>query len=604
LSELSTGFVEAIRQTLEGLAALGVKDIAVVDGRYSDLLRERLALHTLPQLNVNVLSNTTWRTASGSSLLLARTWVEQDGSCFVVRGDRPLDVEALRSLGQLANTTDVDAAIVVALAAQIDAAADIRCKLAREADTGLYVVSELGQDLVGADGVFTGHALVNGKILAKLENLSNPSITTGLAELAKSGRVVAATSVSWSWSGRRSIDVEDSVTALLQAKRHATYQLLNPGPVNTTAFVKSALVHPDMCHRDSIFSELMVSLTGRLRRIFRAGPHHSVFPLTGSGTAAMEAALVSTVPPDKKVLIIDNGAFGARLVDVANVHEMNVLHLRYDWGKEIDVDDVARVLGESSDIAVVAMIHHETSVGLLNPVGDIGALCKKHGALLVVDAVSSLGAEDIDVVRDNIDICYSSANKCLHAVSGASFMAVAPHVWERIAHLKPHSFYLDLRRYHKYMDELAQTPFTPAVSVYFALDAGCAEFLADGHAARFEMYRERNKHLRDGLTALGMPSFTNTGNEASSVVTCRLPEGIAFQDLYDAIKARGMIVYGCKGVLADRYMQISNMGHLPMGIIDELLVTLREELARLPRKAAAVPAPGAAVGATATARVG
>ncbi|HUS28706.1 MAG TPA: aminotransferase class V-fold PLP-dependent enzyme [Kofleriaceae bacterium] len=580
-SELSAGFVLSVRQTLERLSALGVRDIAVVDGRDAEQLRERLALHELPQISVTVIANQSWRNASGSALLLAKAWVDRPGSCLVVRGDRPLDVESLRALVQLGSVEKGDATIVVAMTAEVEPGADVRVKLTREADSEHYAVTSLGEDLVCADGVFTGHALVQRSIIPVLQSLPNPTLHSGLLQLARSGRVLAVTSVSWAWGARSRIDVEDNVTALLQAKRHATYTLLNPGPVNTTATVKSALVHPDVCHRDSIFSELMVSMTERLRRIFRGTPHHTVVPITGSGTAAMEAALVSTVPPDRKVLIIDNGAFGHRLVEVATVHEMNVLHLRYEWGEAVRVEDVERAFQEHSDIGVVAMIHHETSVGLLNPVREIGALCKKHDALLVVDAVSSLGAEDIDVVRDNIDICYSSANKCLHAVSGASFMCVAPRVWPRIELLSPRSYYLDLRRYRKYMDELAQTPFTPAVSVYFALDAACAEFLADGHAARFEMYRSRNRKLRDGLTALGMTSFTNTGLESSSIVTCRIPEDIVFQDLYDAVKARGIILYGCKGVLAERYMQIANMGHLSDSSIEEFLMVLREEIKRL-----------------------
>ena len=211
----------------------------------------------------------------------------------------------------------------------------------------------------------------------------------------------------------------------------------------------------------------------------------------------------------------------------------------------------------------------------------MGALCRTYDALLVVDAVSSLGAEDIDVVRDNVDICYSSGNKCLHAVSGVSFMCVSARVWDRIEGLSPKSYYLDLRRYRRYMDELAQTPFTPAVSVYFALDAACGEFLADGHAKRFEIYRSRNAQLREGLTALGMPSFTHTGTESHSIVTCRLPEGVSFDALYEAVKARGIIVYGCKGILADRFLQIANMGYMAAGTIENFLGVLADEIARL-----------------------
>jgi 2-aminoethylphosphonate-pyruvate transaminase len=592
-ASLSQSAVERIRRSLEGLATLGIREIAVVDGRHAEALRERLELHTLPQLNVRVLANLSWKNLSGSTLLVARRWIEDSERCLVVRGDRPLDVASLRLLVQLGreHAADYDAAMVVANAPAFDPDA-FRVRLARGSDTDLHRVAELGEDLAEPDGVFTGHALVNRTILDALAELPNPNLEHGLIELVQRGRVIALHS-SWLWGERRPIEVEDKVTALLEAKRHARYTLLNPGPVNTTATVKSALVHHDVCHRDSTFSELMVSLTGKLRRIYRGTPHHTVFPITGSGTAAMEAALVSSVPPDKQILIIDNGAFGARLVEVARVYEMDVVHLRYAWGETVAIDDVARALEAHPDVAVVAMIHHETSVGLLNPVGEIGALCRRHDALLVVDAVSSLGAEDLDVVRDNIDICYGSANKCLHAVSGASFMCVSPRVWPRIERMKPRAYYLDIRRYRRYMDELAQTPFTPAVSVYFALDAACGEFLTDGHAARFAMYRARNRRLREGLAALGMTSFTSTGCESSSIVTCRLPEGVQFDALYEAVKERGIILYGCKGSLADRYLQIANMGHLSADGIDQVLRVLTEEIARLrePRAAAPAPAP-------------
>jgi 2-aminoethylphosphonate-pyruvate transaminase len=508
-------------------------------------------------------------------VLHARSWIDDGERCLVVRGDRPLDTETLRTLSQIDST-----GIVVATNADVERGSEARVAMSRLADSDLHTVTAIGEDLVDADGVFTGHAIVDGSILAALAALPNPTLEHGLHDLVEKGNVVALAS-SWLWDTQKAVAIEDNVTALLEAKSHAPYMLLNPGPVNTTATVKSALVHYDVCHRDSTFSELMVSLTNKLRRIYRGTPHHTVVAITGSGTAAMESALVSTVPPDKKILIVDNGAFGTRLVEVATVHEMDFVHLKYDWGQQVNVEDVEHALTVYPDIAVVAMIHHETSVGLLNPVREIGALCKQHDALLIVDAVSSLGAEDIDVVRDNIDICYGSANKCLHAVSGASFMCVSPRVWSRIEKLKPRSYYLDLRRYRKYMDELAQTPFTPAVSVYFALDAACSEFLADGHEARFEMYRERNKRLRDGLAALGMPSFTQSGLESNSIVTCRLPDGVAYDALYDAVKERGIIVYGCKGVLADRYMQIANMGDLSLAAIDHFLDVMAQEIARL-----------------------
>ncbi len=579
-NQLSAKAVASVRAALEALAALGIRQVAVVDGRHAEMLKNRLALYELPQLDVRVLgsaSRVAAKNQSGSALLAARKWVEDGGKCLVLRADRPLDVQALAQLVELAGERpELDAALVIANGPRDGD--DARVKLAPGEPS---IVRDLGEDLVDADGMFTGHALVGRAIVEALGELPNPKLEHGLLDLVQRGRVVAVRSSSWRFAAHRPIDVEDSVTALLEAKRHAHYMLLNPGPVNTTSTVKSALVHHDVCHRDSTFSELLVALTDKLRRIFRATPHHTVLAITGSGTAAMEAALTSTVPRGKKLLVVDNGAFGERMVEVAMVHEMDIVHLRYPWGATVDAADIERALEANPDIAVVAMVHHETSVGLLNPVRAIGEACRRHDVLLVVDAVSSLGAEDLDVVRDHVDICYSSANKCLHAVCGASFMCVSPRVWPRIEALPPRSYYLDLRRYRRYMNELAQTPFTPAVSVYFALDAACAEFLRDGHAARFAMYRERNRRVREGLAVLGMPSFTQTGMESSSIVTAKLPEGVAFDALYELVKERGIIIYGCKGILADRYVQIANMGDLGEDDITRFLEVMAEELARL-----------------------
>ncbi|HVV86791.1 MAG TPA: alanine--glyoxylate aminotransferase family protein [Kofleriaceae bacterium] len=584
-NRLSVSAIHRIRKTLEGLAAVGVREAVVVDGRHAEALQEGLALHELPSLRVAVLANLSWKNLSGAAVRMGRKWIEDSDRCLVVRGDRPLDVETLGMLVRVGLESDdrqtIDAAVVVSTG-DLDPRHEVRVAFGADRGDGeLRTVAAIGEDLDTYDGIYTGHALVNGALLEALDALPNPTVEHGLLALATRGRVVALPCESWQWARRPAIPVEDKVEALLETKRHDRYMLLNPGPVNTTATVKSALVHHDVCHRDAIFSELMVSLTGKLRRIFKGTPHHTVVAITGSGTAAMESALASTVPPDRKILIVDNGAFGARLVEVATVHEMNIVHLRYAWGQQIDPADVARALEQHPDIAVVAMIHHETSVGLLNPVGAVGALCRAHDALLVVDAVSSLGAEDLDVVRDNIDICYSSANKCLHAVSGAAFLCVSPRVWPRIEKLKPRAYYLDLRRYRKYMDELAQTPFTPAVSTYFALDAACTEYLADGHRLRTETYARRNRRIREGLAALGMPAFTDTGNESHSIVTARMPEGVAFDDLYEAVKLRGIIIYGCKGVLTDRFLQIANMGELDDADIDLFLQVLAEEIARL-----------------------
>lgn len=589
-SVLSPSSITALRRTLASLAEVGVRDVVVVDGEQAEILRDRLALHELPgDMRIEVRSNRSWKKASGAAMLIARDLLEAEGEgegsdaepCLILRGDRPLSREALAELV----ATDLahhDAAVVVSAPEAQTLSGNLAETLVDEAKVRLgrgpvRGVEAIGLDLDPFDAVFTGHALVNARIIAAMADIPNPAIEDGLAALARRGLVRALSgTVAWPWRMAQPDGLDEKVAALLEVKDHPQYTLLNPGPVNTTAGVKSALVHHDVCHRDSSFSELMVSLTGKLRRIFQATPQHSVCMVTGSGTAAMECAISSAVPRDRKILILDNGAFGERLHEIARLHEMNIVHLRYAWGDQIDPADVERAFEQHPDIGVVAMIHHETSVGLLNPVRQVGRIVRRYDALLIVDAVSALGAEDIDVVRDNIDICYGSANKCLHAISGAGFLCVSPRTWTKIESVKARVYYLDLKRYRYYVDEHAQTPFTPAVSAYFALDAACGEFLADGHTERLGMYRRRNERLRKGLADLGMFPFTRTGNESHSVVTCSVPSGLDFKELYAELKERGYIIYGCKDVLADKFLQVANMGDLTEACIDRFLATMAE----------------------------
>ncbi len=575
-----------LTRTITSLAKIGVTEVCVVDGEHAAEIRNCLRIPELAGLRIQVLANKSWRKESGSAVLLAREFFSSAaGPCLVVRGDRPLDPEALADLAG-SSLGDCDALITVAAPPAGDLGHEVKVKIGKANE-----VTRIGLDMDRFDAVFTGHMLASAALIDTLAGFNNPSIEDALAVWAaqSSGRVRArAGRLSWLWGLPQRADVDSSVNAILSSKSHPSYMLLNPGPVNTTPAVKAAMVHHDVCHRDSNFSELMVSLSGKLRRIYRGTPEHTICCITGSGTAAMESALASTVPYDRKVLVIDNGAFGERLFEICRLHEMDVVRLRYAWGDVVNLADVERAFAEHPDIAVVAMTIHETSVGLLNPVAEIGALCRRHDALLLVDAVSALGAEDIDVVRDNIDVCWGSGNKCLHAISGTSFVCVAPRAWAKIANIKPRSYYLDLKRYRRYIDELAQTPFTPAVSAYFALDVACSEFLADGHTKRFAMYRERNRLMRQGLAALGMVPFTRTGKESHSVTTCGIPEGISFDELYTRLKKRGYIVYACKEVLADRFLQVANMGDMPIEAIEEFLAATREVIEEI-RSAALQP---------------
>jgi 2-aminoethylphosphonate-pyruvate transaminase len=291
----------------------------------------------------------------------------------------------------------------------------------------------------------------------------------------------------------------------------------------------------------------------------------------------METALSSAVPAGRKLLTISNGAFGERLGDIADVHGISHARLRLPWGELIDPGVVEQILQREPDIAAVALIRHETSVGLLNPVNAIGKLCRQRGALLLVDAVSALGAEELDVEADGIDICFASSNKCLHAVAGVAFLCVSPRVWPIIDNSPPRSYYLDLRRYRRAKQELGQTPFTPAVSAFFALETALDELAeAGGVPARRALYQRRNLRIRRVLTSLGFTSFTNTGRESVTISTLKVPPQLEVATLYDQLKARGFVIYKAKGPLSADHIQIANMGDLADAAIDALLAAITD----------------------------
>ncbi len=366
------------------------------------------------------------------------------------------------------------------------------------------------------------------------------------------------------------------------------YVLMNPGSVNTSDRVKKALIQHDVCHRDLAFSQAMARVTEKLKIVFGATPDHSLLLITGSGTAATESALSSCVPTDKKVLIIDNGAFGARITEIAKLHKMPAVIIRYDFGNTVKVKDVQTALESDPEIAVVAMVHHETSVGILNPVHEIGKLCRQHECLFLVDAISSLGAEELNVVRDNIDVCWSTPNKCLHGVAGIAFVCVSPRVWPKIESIDARAYYLNLKGYHQYSEDLEQTPFTPAIANIFALDAACEEYLEDGISARQTMYAERNLKLRAGLNRIGISLFTDNGLESHSIVTARLPEGVSFDALYNGLRKHGFVVYDCKPPLQGKYFQVSNMGNLFDANLDILLDAIEGIISTTKKQAASM----------------
>jgi 2-aminoethylphosphonate-pyruvate transaminase len=605
------GGVPLILRTLRSLARAGVRRVGIAVGWREDALRRAIEGFRASEADipaeVSFFSNPRWDAPNGLSVLAARTFVTE--RTLLLMADQIAAPHLLRDLARVPARPE---ATVLAVDRDLSRVFDFddATKVALAPGPEGTRVRAIGKELGEHDGLSVSLFAMSPTLVEVLGSLPDPSLTEGVAEAARRGLVVAHDVEGAVWQDVDSADMRlhadwlmrvygddldrpavrempraagatDTlalIEQLLAEKDVPRYTLFNPGPVMTSARVKAALVHHDVCHRDQEYVDVVRRLRAKLRPVFGAGDDHEILLLTGSGTAAMEMALSSVVPPGRKLLTVENGAFGERLREIAALHGMaQAPPVRRAWGELVDPAEVEAALARDPDIAVVAMIHHETSVGVLNPVGAIGRLCRARGVTLVVDAVSSLGAEDLDVVRDQVDVCLSSANKCLHSVSGVSFLCVGPQVWARVAAVPPRVYYLDLERYRRYAVELEQTPFTPAVSAFFALETALDELAARGGvAARREVYRRRNLLIRRVLTDLGFESFTRTGRESHTIVTMRVPPPLTVEGLYEGLKQRGYIIYRCKGVLAEDHVQIANMGELPDATIDAFLGAVAE----------------------------
>ena len=337
------------------------------------------------------------------------------------------------------------------------------------------------------------------------------------------------------------------------------YILLNPGPVMVSDAVRNAMMQPDLCHRETEFSEILSEVRQKLLQVFDGDNDYTVVIFIGSGTSALDAALSAAVK--KKALILSNGAYGERLDKIVSAYNLQKNFLNYKWGEPLNVEQVSNLLKEDLTIDTVAMVHHETSTGMLNPVGEVGKLCEEYQKTFVVDAISSLGGEKLSVRKENIDFCVSTANKCIQGLPGLSFVCVKRSKLEETKDRK-RAFYLDLYSQFYHEEYLGETPYTPAVQIFFALDVALNELLEEGINKRIERYASLANVLRQDLAKLNLKLMLPLQYYSNTITSVILPQGISYISLHDKIKEEGFIIYAGQGPVSEKIFRIANMGVL------------------------------------------
>jgi len=340
--------------------------------------------------------------------------------------------------------------------------------------------------------------------------------------------------------------------------------------------VRQALASAQFSHRDPAFGRILVDVQQRLLALANARDHDAIVT-AGSATGAIEGAFATLLPPGETLLVASNGAFGERLAEIADVLGIQCRHLKLTWGEPIDVAAIERALAADRGIRSVAVVHHDTSVGCLNPVAAIGTVAASHGARLFVDVVSSIGAEEFDATAAHASVVIGAANKCLESVAGAAFVLVKRDAWRPST--QPRTVYLDLRRYRSASPDEAAIPFTPAVPAIVALHAALVELEEEGGpSSRRARYLARQSQIRRGLARMHVTPYFD--GASCSLTVASLPARMTSQQIYDGLRARGFVVYEAKGELRERCFLIANMGCLDGETVERFVQTVEDVLQR------------------------
>jgi 2-aminoethylphosphonate-pyruvate transaminase len=346
-------------------------------------------------------------------------------------------------------------------------------------------------------------------------------------------------------------------------------RLLNPGPVTLAASVRAALAEaPDLCHREPEFAELQRSVRRDLAGVYGVEDTHSTTLLTGSGTAAVEAMLTSLVPADSSVLIASNGVYGRRMATI--VERAGIDHVVIETGiaDPIHFEAVEQALAEHPEIGHIAAVHHETTIGRLNDLERLASV--GGGRPLLLDAVSSFGAEEIRFGAWNVEACAATANKCLHGVPGIAFV-VARREALAAERRTPAGVYLDLAANHRAQED-GYPQFTPAVQSLIALAVALRDLTATGGwQARGDGYRRLSGRVRGGFASAGIEALLQPEENAASLTSFRLPSGHGFEELFGRLSESDFVIYPGQRELYRKIFRVAVMGDLNDNDITELI---------------------------------
>ena len=333
-----------------------------------------------------------------------------------------------------------------------------------------------------------------------------------------------------------------------------------PGPIPVPDDILDEMSRPMINHRGPEYKDLLFSTTDRLKRVFET--EGDVWIITGSGTAAMEAAVVNTLSPGDRVINATIGVFGNRFTDIASVFGADVVTLSFPFGEVIDLDLLRKTLEDNPDTKAVMVTHNETSTGVTNDIEAVAGVVKgEFDKLLIVDGISSVASIPISTDAWGLDVVATASQKGWMLPPGFAFLSFGERAWQAHAEAKMPRFYFDVAQYKKYY-EIGQPPFTPSVSVMFALDVALDQLLSEGMGSVYERHAAIGQFTRDGVRKLGLDLFPRDEGSASNTVTAvSVPDGVDAAALVANLRTEhGVIISGGQASLAGKIFRIGHMG--------------------------------------------
>jgi aspartate aminotransferase-like enzyme len=357
--------------------------------------------------------------------------------------------------------------------------------------------------------------------------------------------------------------------------------LITPGPTPVPPEVLSALSQPVVHHRAPRFTEILKQVVAGLKCIYQT--ENDIIVFAASGTGAMESAVVNIVNPGDHVLVGSVGNFGERWKKLTATWGAEVIALDYEWGTKVVPADIEKALAADPAIKAVYVQSSETSTGVVNDIRAIGEIVAKTPAILVVDAISGLGATDLKTDEWHVDLCVAGSQKALMVPPGLAYVAVSEKAWAVVERCATPRFYYDYVTARKKMTgDSAQTPYTPAVNLMVAQNAAIDLIKQEGLENVFERHRVLSRAAKEGVKALGLELFGPDDPEANSVTAVKVPEGVDGGKIGKIARDKwGVWLAGGQGPLKGKIFRFGHCGYFGHSDIIVGLTTVEMVLAEL-----------------------